>query len=343
MKKNRLYSLVILLWTAISMVFISCEDDHKDDFELTGNVSKYFPSYCVNLSGSFNWGGGKYFHMIIEPRFYFDASEWGLSIDKVEYYIDNVYYKTETESPYQIEYESRDWYVGAHSVRADITISGSKIETFVLQCSKSLDNSSSQERAADIWFDYNYATTGDEFFITGNINTNRSAPGTSIKSFSCKWDDASMGEKTSTPYKLTHMVTESPETKHNVSASLTYIQGNTTINYGFSMQNYEIPGPNSVKQIFIVKSSYSDYENGEYFQGVARQFIGKNVKSTYGVEIYLDDKLIGASMTFPYELSYKLENFSVGEHTLKKQWVRYDEEGNKTSAYSTDDVITITK
>lgn len=342
MKKNIFYLFIVLIGTFFSLVFISCNDDHEDEFELSGNVTKYFPSYCVNLTGTFNWGG-KYFHMVVEPRFYFDASEWGLTIDKVEYYIDDVYYKTETKSPYQIEYESRDWHVGAHSVKADITISGPKIETFVLQCTKSLDNSSSQEKAADIWFDYNYATNGEEFFISGNINLSRSASGTTIKSFSCEWDGVSMGQKTTSPFRLTHMVTDNPETKHDISASLTYTQGKTTFNHGFSMPNYEIPGPNSVKQTFIVKSSYSDYENGEYFQGIARQFLGKDVKSSYGFELFLDDILIGSSKTFPYELSYKLENLSLGEHTLKKQWVRYDEDGNKTSSYSTDDVITITK
>lgn len=327
----------------MSIIFSSCEDDYDEDFELTGNVSKYFPSYCVNLTGTTSWGSGKYFHMVMEPRFYFDPAEWGLKIDKVEYYIDNVYYKTETQSPYQIEYESRDWYVGAHNLRADITISGAKIETFVLECTKSLDNSSSQQKALDVWFDYNYATTGEEFFITGNLNASRSAAGSAVKSFSCKWDDTTMGEKTSSPYKLTHKVTEAPETKHNISASLTCTQGKTTVNHGFSMQNYEIPGPNSVKQTFIVKSSYSDYKNGEYFQGIARQFIGKDVKGSYEFELYLDENLIGSSKSFPYEVNYKIENQSVGEHKLKKQWIRYDEDGKKTSSFSTDDIITITQ
>lgn len=335
--------LFVIFLILTSLCFSSCENDpHDPDIELFGNVEKYFPSYCVNLTVSYNMGN-KYFHMNAEPHFYFDPAEWGLTVEKVEYYVDDSYVKTETKNPFSIEYESRDWYVGAHNIRADITISGKNIETFVLQTSKVIDNSSAQENAADIWFDYNFATTGEEFFISGNINCKRSATGTTIKSLSAKWDETSMGEKTSTPFKLTRIVTENVGTNHAVYATLKYMQGSTEHNYSFSIPSYEIPGQNSVMQTFRLKSRFSDYQNGDILEGIARQFIGSEVKATYGFELYFDDNLIGSSKTFPFELSYKLENLTLGEHTLKKQWVRYDEAGNKTNSFSTDETITITK
>lgn len=337
------YILQVISFIFTSMCFASCENDpHDPDIELSGNVEKYFPSYCVNLSVSYNMGN-KYFHMTAEPHFYFKPAEWGLTVDKVEYYVDDTYIRTETKSPFSIEYESKDWYVGAHNIRADITISGKNIETFVLQTSKVIDNSSTQENAADIWFDFNYATTGEEFFISGNINYNRSASGTKLKSFSAKWDESSMGEKTSVPFKLTRIVSDNAGTKHSVSATLKYTQGSVERSLSFSMPSYEIPGPNSVMQTFRLKSGFSDYKNGDVLEGIARQFIGSEVKATYGFELYLEDILIGSSRTFPYELSYRLEDLELGEHKLKKQWVRYDEAGNKTSSFSTDEIITITK
>lgn len=281
--------------------------------------------------------------MTVEPHFYFDPAEWGLVVDKVEYFVDNSFVKTETKSPFSIEYESKDWYIGAHSILAKITISGKNIETFVLETSKVIDNSSSQEKAADIWFDYNFATTGEEFFISGNINYKRSAPGTSVKSFFAKWDDSSMGETTTVPYKLTREIREKSGTKHAVSAVLRYSQGQTELSYQFSTSTYEIPGPNSVMQSFKLKSRYSDYKNGDILEGIARQFLGSDVKSTYEFELYLDNNLIGSSKTFPYDLSYKLEKLELGEHTLKKQWIRYDEEGKKTNSFLTEETITITK
>lgn len=327
----------------VSAIITSCDKDpHDPDIELSGKVDQYFPSYCVNLNVTYNMSN-KYFHMNAEPHFYFNPAEWGLVIDKVEYYVDDTYIKTETKSPYSIEYDSSDWATGAHIIRADITISGAKIETFVLQATKVIDNSSSQEKAADVWFDYNFATTGEEFFISGNINYNRSASGTTIKSFSAKWNDTSMGERKTSPYKLTRIVSEDAGTSHSVSATLKYSQGNTEVSYSFSMSSYEIPGPNSVMHTFRLKSRYPDYSNGDLMEGIARQFIGSEVKATYELELYLDDNLIGSSKVFPYEFSYRLENLTVGDHTLKKQWVRYDEEGNRTNSFSTDETITITK
>ena len=340
--KKYTYILYLIL-VMFSFTLTSCDNEpHDPDIVLSGNVEKYFPSYCVNLNVSYTTGN-KYFHMSAEPQLYFVPSDWGLIVDKVEYYIDDVYIQTETKSPYAITYESKDWYVGSHHIRADITISGRNIETFVLQTSRVIDNSSHQEKAADVWFDYNYASTGEEFFITANVNYKRSAAGTSIKSFSATWDQTSMGEKTSSPFKLTHTVKDNAGTSHYVDATLTYTQGSTEYRYGFTMPSYIIPGPNSTMQTFILKSRYSDYQNGDLLEGIARQFIGDDVKAYYEFELYLDNRLIGSSKIFPYELSYKLENIELGEHILKKQWVRYDENGNKTNAFSTDDTITITK
>lgn len=336
-----IYYAIVFVFT--SLYFVSCDNDpHDPDIELSGNVSKYFPSYCVDLSVTYSMSN-MYFHMKAEPRFFFNPSEWGIVVEKVDYYVDGVYIKTETQSPYTVEYESSDWYTGTHDIRADITISGSKIETFVLQTNEVIENSSSQVKAADIWFDYNYATTGEEFFVSANINPRRSAPGTTITSFSAKWDETSMGDATSSPYKLTRIVNEDAGTTHSVSATLRYKQENSEVSYSFSMPSYEIPSPNSIRQNFTLKSRYYDYQNGEILEGVARQFIGSEVKATYEFELYLDDILIGSSKTFPYELSYKLENLEIGEHPLKKQWVRYDENGIRSSSFSTNEIITITE
>lgn len=340
-KYNHFIFLIALLCAGV--IVTSCDNDpHDPDMELSGKVEQYFPSYCVNLNVTYNMSN-KNFHMKAEPRFYFNPAEWGLIIDKVEYYVDDTYIKTETKSPYSIEYDSSDWAPGAHIIRADITISGAKIETFVLQATKVIDNTSSQEKAADVWFDYNFATTGEEFFVSGNINYNRSASGTTIKSFSVKWDDISMGEKNTSPYKFSRIISEDAGTSHSVSATLKYTQGNTEVSYSFSMPSYIIPEPNSIINTFRLKSRYPDYSNGEIMEGIARQFIGSDVKASYELELYLDDNLIGSSKVFPYELSYKLENLTIGDHTLKTQWVRYDEEGNRAYSFSTDDTITIIK
>lgn len=343
MKKYlRIFHTMALVF--LTLAFVSCENDsHDPDFELSGDVKKYFPEYCVKLSASYNYGGNKHFYMTAEPYFYFSPEEWNISIDKVDYYVDDEYIQTETVSPYTIKYNSNDWFTGAHNVRADITISGKNIDTFILQTKSVIDNSSSQERAADIWFDYDFATTGQEFFISGNLNPNRSAVGTTVNSFSATWDDISMGEKTSSPYKVNRIITEAAGTTHSVSATLNFTQGNIRQTYGFSMSSYEIPGPTTVRQMFKIKSRYNDYQNGETFEGIARLYVGSDVKSTYEFELYLDKDLIGSTKTFPFDISYKLQNLVTGDHTLKEVWICYDADGNIKSSFSTDEILTITK
>lgn len=337
-----IHILYLIVGILTCSTLTSCEKDpHDPDIELSGNIEKYFPSYCVDLSVSYSMSN-RHFKMIAEPHFYFDPSEWGIVIEKIDYFVDDIYIKTETETPFSVEYESNDWSIGAHAVRADITFTGDNIETFVFQATKIIDNSSSQEKAVDLWFDYNFATTGEEFFISGNINYNRTSAGTNIKSFSAKWDDSSIGEKTTSPYKLTRIFTENAGTNHAINASIKLTQGNSVVTYLFSLPSYEIPGPNSIMQTFKLKSRYYDYRNGDILEGIARQFIGAEVKATYELELYLDDTLIGSSKSFPYELSYKLENLELGEHYIKEQWVRYDENGNRTSSFSTNEIITIT-
>lgn len=336
----KIYLLVIVLCT---IALTSCDNDpHDPDIELTGNVSKYFPSYCVNLSTSYSTNYNS-FRLTCTPNFLFNTSEWNINIDKIDYYIDDVYCKTESIAPYIFTYESKNWFAGVHNVRADITISGKTIDTFILQCTKVVDNSTSQDKAADIWFDYDYSTTGQEFFISGNINYKRSSNGIVAKSFTASWDDVKIGECTSAPYKLTRNISEAAGSSHSVSATLKYSIGSSESSLSFLMASYQIPGSTSVMQTFRRKSRYQDYKNGEYLEGIARQFIGSEIKSTYDFELYLDNNLIAHSKSFPYEVSYLLNNLEVGVHTLKKQWVRIDEYGNETNSFSTDESITITK
>ncbi len=336
-----IYKLTSLMTALFACTLTSCDNDpHDPDIELSGNVEKYFPSYCVQFGASYSFSN-KSFSLTGEPRFYFEPSEWGIKVDKVEYYLDEEYLQTETVSPYAIEYKSSDWKVGAHTFRADITLSGKNIETFVLQCKKVVDNSTSQEQAADIWFDYNYVGSNDEFYISANINPERSASGTTLTSFSASWDDVSLGTKTTSPFKLTRKVTEESGSKHNIAATLKYKQGKTESTYNFGFSSYEILGPTSARPIFNIKSKYRDYKNGEVLKAVARCYLGSEVDGFYGFRLLLDGEEIAKSTTFPYDVNYTLKELTVGEHTLRVMWDKYDSEGNNKFSYGSDETITI--
>lgn len=324
-------------------MFPSCDNDpHDPDIELSGDISGLIPSYSVNLMCSYNTSN-KYIHLDAEPSIYLDIDRWGLRIDKVDYYVDDVFCETKTSAPYKFTYESHDWYTGAHSVRADLTISGKNIDTLILPCTKILDNSSSGEKAADIYFDYNYVTTGDELRFSICFNPERSKPGTKILSSNASWDGTSMGEKTSAPYIFAKRITDAVGTKHELAASVTYEQGKVKTTHSFSYSSYEICGPTTVHQSYRICSSYRDYENGEKLKGKAILFKGSEVTANYGLEIYLDDILIAETKEFPYEHEYLLSDLSVGEHALKQTWIRYDANWVKQGAVSSDETLTITK
>ncbi len=101
-----IFKILILLTVLFAHILTSCENDPHDlDIELSGNVEKYFPSYCVQFGGSHSFSNNS-FSLSGAPRFYFDPSEWGIKVDKVEYYLDEEYLQTETVSPYAIEYKN---------------------------------------------------------------------------------------------------------------------------------------------------------------------------------------------------------------------------------------------
>lgn len=337
------YNYLILLSVILACTIASCKNDpHDPDIELSGNVEKYFPSYCVQFGASYSFSN-KSFYLTGEPRFYFEPSEWGIKVDKVDYYLDDVYLQTETVRPYSIEYKSSDWKVGPHTFRADITLSSKNIETFVLQCKKVVDNSSSQTHAADIWIDYNYVGQNDEFYISANINTDRSESGTSITSFTALWDEVSLGTTTTSPFKLTRKITEEEGSKHTITATLKYTQGKTEFTYNFGYSSYEVLGPTSARPTFSIKSHYRDYRNGEVLKAIARCYLGSEVKGIYGFRLLLDGEEIDESITFPYDVNYLLNGLSIGEHTLRVIWDRYDEMRNYMFSYSSDETITITQ
>jgi lipoprotein len=338
-------TLITILWCCLSMVcsvaLTGCDNDpHDPDIELSGNISELIPSCAVNLLCTYSISN-EYIDLEATPRIYLNLNKWGLKIDKVDYYIDDVLYDTQTVSPYTFTFESHEWKVGAHTLRADITLSGNNIETIIFPCTRIIDNSSSGSKAADIYFDYNYVGTGDELYIEACFNPERSSDDTKIQSFTASWDNISLGEKNTSPYKLTRIINDAAGSKHTLSASVSYLQGNVIGSHSFSFSSYEVCGPTTVRQSYNICSAYRDFKNGEELRGKAILYKGKDVNINYGLEIYLDNNLIAQSKDFPFEHTYLLSDLYIGEHTVTKTWIRYDDAWNILGSISTDETITI--
>lgn len=343
MKLIRFKNILIVLTILISTNITSCDDFPQDpDVKLSGDISGLVPSYSIELVCPYSMGNHS-IHLEAEPYIFLDMDLWKLKVDKVDYYIDDVFQETKTTSPYTFVYESTDWAIGAHTVKADLTISGNDIDTFVFTCSKVIDNSSGSDKAADIYWDYNFVTTGDEFRLELCFNPERSHPATKIVSAEARWDGASIGEKTSSPFVFTKTISEKPGSIHNISSYAIYSQGKGNLMNQFSFPSYEICDTKNARYSYSICSRYRDYKNGEKLRGKARLFKGKDAIYNYGFELYLDNKQIAQSKEFPYIHEYLLTNLSVGEHTLKGVWITYDGKWNKKMETSTTETITITK
>ncbi len=329
MKLIKFENILIVLVSLFCTNITSCDDFPQDpDVELSGDISELVPSYSVYLMCQYSLGNHS-INLEAEPLVFLDMDLWKLKVNKVDYYIDDVFQETKTTSPYTFTYESTDWTTGAHTVKANLTISGKDIDTFVFTCTKVIDNSSGSDKAADIYWDYNFVTTGDEFRLELCFNPERSFPGTKIISAKASWDGTSIGEKTSSPFVFTKTISEKPGTVHNISSSAVYIQGKENLTNQFSFPSYEICDTKSARYSYSICSRYRDYKNGEKLRGKARLFKGKDAIYNYGFELYLDGNQIAQTKEFPYIHEYLLTNLSVGEHTLKEVWITYDENWNK--------------
>ncbi len=341
MRYIALVKLIALFLSAV--LFIGCNDDaHDPDPVLKGDISDLVPSCSVRLNCSYSMSNS---HINLEatPSIYIDMDRWCLKISKVDYYVDDIYCESVYESPYKFQYESREWYPAAHSLRADITITGDNIETMILPCIKVLDNSSAGTKAADIYFDYNYVTTGDELTINVCLNPERSEPGTKLVSAKATWNSDLIGETSSAPFEFKRIISEEPGSTHSLSASATYEQGGKKYTYSFTYPDFEICGPATSRSSYSICSRYRDFENGEKLHGKATVYKGDDVKTNYELEIYLDEFMIASTRNFPYEHEYLLSGLSKGQHTLKETWIRYDENWEKLGSVIYDETITITK
>ena len=134
-KLKNIYCLIAAV--VLSVAAVSCDDPHDPDVDLSGDISELVPPNSVHLNCNYTIGGGR-IDLTVEPYFFLDLEFWNLKVDKVTYYIDDTLCATETAAPYKFTYRSGNWPGGKHTLRADITISGKNVNTFVLKCTRDI-------------------------------------------------------------------------------------------------------------------------------------------------------------------------------------------------------------
>lgn len=347
MKANKNWKLCcfnqLIALAVFSFVFISCGDiEDEGEFKLTGNIEHLIPDGSYSLKKT-NTNDGQY--ILFTPYLNSNFEYWGLTLKQVEYYIDDVLYKTETKQPCELMINKDDMEAGNHKLKAMMTIVGEDCEDVILEKEDVFYISSTgsvSERHGEFYIDYNYVTQGDELVITPELLVARSSEGCKINEVRYYWDGSLISTATSSPYALNYKVDAESGTSHEIKLVIRYqdkYSNNLTYNWSFS--NYKIYTADDSFGTWNVKSIRNDYVNGETLSLTAKLFKGSNVKKDYEVEFYLDNKIIGKSSNFPYTLDYKLVNLSKGSHKVKGKIIT--KEDDSTSSQSNEETIIITE
>lgn len=334
-----------ILCTLVSfliLTLLSCEDDNVGDFVLTGNIEHLIPDGSYNLKKT-TTSDGQY--VVFTPNLNSNFEYWGLTLKQVEYYIDDVLYKTETTHTCELMINRDNMEMGNHKLKARMTIVGDACDDVILEKEDVFyisSNGEISESHGDFYMDYNYVTKGDELIITPELLINRSTDGCRIDAVKYYWDGFLISNVTSSPFNLKYRVDAENGTSHEIRVVITYHDNfSSNLTYNWSYGNYTVRTADDYFGTWSIKSKRNDYTNGETVSLVAKLFKGTNVKKTFEIEFYFDDELIGKSSTFPYTLDYKLENLAKGSHIIKGKIIT--KEGDLTSSQSDKKTIIITE
>lgn len=331
---KRKLSLIAALFQMLLAVtlFSSCDDSEG----LTINLMM-----DLNVTSDTS---GNHTYITAEPLFSISPSDVSMKVDKIEYYLDDALCKTVTANPYTLEYKSDKILTGRHKIHAVATIIRKDNTSFELESTKEFDINSVESKEADIWFDYNFTSTGDTFYISADVNKKRS-PNVDIISMSVDWDGNKIGETFSAPFRIEKIITEPTGSKHEIKATVKYTQDGVESTRTFEIPMYEIVGSDLYEVTsFILKSSTKEYKNGEYLEAIAHVYPSQF--PDYHLYIYIDDIEIANVTTWSnfqdnkYELKYLLNNLKPGKHILKYRF-DYSSSGNDIMGFPVEEEITI--
>lgn len=340
---NSLYRRFLHIFIlCITFTLISCEDDNVGEFFLTGNIESMIPEDSYDLR-RINSDDGQY--IIFTPDLNSNFDYWGLSLERVEYYIDNELYATERVEPFELILNKNEMTVGTHTVNAKMTIVGEKCEDVILEMNDDFYISETgivSERHGDFFFEYNYVTKGEYLVITPELLLNRSTEGCEIDEVRYYFDGTLISTESVAPFALNYLVNEETGSSHSIGVTIDYHDNNNNnLTYNWSYSNYTIRDEDDAFILWDIKSSRNDYVNGEVISLTTRHFKGDNVDVDFEIEFYIDGKLIGHSTSFPYTLDYTLSDLKIGTHTITGKTIsKYKD---YTTSGSSDETIIITK
>lgn len=338
LSKFIIYSLTLL--AVIS--FNSCEDNNVGEFKLTGNIENLIPKDSYSLHKSISKDGRS---IIFTPELNSNFKYWGLTLKKVDYFIDEVFYKTEMTSPCELVIDKNNIEPGSYKLKAKMTIVGADCNDVILEIEDIFSISSSgsiSERHGLFYIDYNFVRPGDILEVTPQLIQERSTEGCEIDKVDYYWDNTLISTETSAPFTLKYKVKAEAETTHQLRLVIGYHDKYShNLTYNWCYANYKVYSDDTSFTTWNIQSGLDDYKNGETLLIVAKKFEGANSKNTDEIEFYFDNVLIGKASTYPYKLDYKLDNVSKGSHVVEGKTIR--KVGNTSYSISHMETIFVTR
>lgn len=332
--------LLCITMLLTTFVITSCEDDNVGEFVLTGNIEHLIPEDIYDLKKTETSG-----YIVYTPYLNSNFEYWGLTLNQVDYYIDDALYKSETTSPWEIMINRNEMGKGNHKLRAEMKIVGQACDPVVLVKEDAFyisNNGGTSESHGDFYINYNYITKGEELVVTPELLANRSTEGCEIDKVEYYWDEKLVATYSSSPYTLRYKVDDETGSTHQIRVYIAYHDASSKIlSYNWSYLDYKVRSSDDYFYSFGLKSSSNEYKNGETISLAAKLYKGSDVKKDFEVEFYLDDVLIGKSSSFPYTLDYKLTDLSKGSHVVKDKLLIKN--GDLTSSQSSTKTIIITE
>lgn len=239
-----------------------------------------------------------------------------VKIDKVDFLLDGEHFSSDDTAPYQVSAEALKLEPGIHELIA-------RIYARCSECNKSETQaeitvwSNDFAGSVDYYLDYNFVGEGDTFSVSAFINEEKSPAGSYIKRISGSWGPHSMGERTSAPFTLSHVVTESAGTERDVNIRLELSDGTTHF-----IKWYEtvIPSTKGMTTNKILSNS-NVFTQEQTLKCKADVYKGKESDLTQSeLKVYFDNKLVETTTSFPFYYSIPLKDYKPGEHTLKCHW-----------------------
>lgn len=306
------FSIIAICLTSI-VLCVSCNDENVGEYKLSGNIEKLIPESSYYIKSTINND-----RIVFTPILSRQFAYWGITLKKVEYYIDGILCESEAGIQNELIVNEDEIAAGEHELEVRLTVGAENCDDVILVSKEKFHTYAENVigKKVECYLDYDYVTVGEIITITPELLKKQDSENYEIDKVAYYWDGTFLKSQNIAPYVLEHRIEDSE--MHSLQATVYFhsTKNGAVYTCQYSQMDRWGYGDNDGIITWNLKSIENEYKNNETLNLIAKQFKGKNVQDNYSLDFYLDDELIGHTTTFPYTLSYKLKDIKIGKHTV---------------------------